>query len=231
MHTAGLRPGHSYRSIAAAPLAFSSDLWRTTNANPRWLQLTEYVEPIAEDFVVDDHVVDDHIPPRAGGCCGRLVICVQQASAGCADLQLKTGGRRLEPEPVLCVRARPGGKTQVQPCSRHLREEVVDTDQEPELAGGRPLVSERGRKRGLPGARCTIEDDHLPRRSHGPTVVVGVQPPKNSCGPGVPRGAAIRAAESKGEIAPDHASCAPRSSNGRRGRFTAHVPSRRAGAS
>jgi hypothetical protein len=183
VHAVGLGASHPYRSIATAPLAFGSDLGRATNTNPRRLQLPKYIEPIAEDFVVDDHVIDDHIQPRTSGRCGRVVVCVQQASAGCADLQLRTSGGRLEPEPVVCVRARAGSKTQVQPCGRHLRKEVVDADQEPELASDRPLVSKRGRKRRLPGARRTIEDDQPSRRSHEPTVVLRLERvPATPCG-------------------------------------------------
>src|SRR4029450_11146412 len=83
MHAVGLRARHTHRTMAAPQLAFGSDLGRATNCHPRRLQLVEYLEPIAEYFIVDDDVVDDHVQPGAGGCRDRAVVCVQQPSTGC----------------------------------------------------------------------------------------------------------------------------------------------------
>ena len=128
------------------------------------------------DLRVDDHVVHDDVQAGMRCGCDRRSVDVQQLTTEPADPQRRAGRRRLEPETVGGVLSASARQAEVEPLGRQLGQDVVDADQQPEVAHRGATISERCRDRRLPGARRAVEDAPLcllrPRRIR-PCVTCG----------------------------------------------------------
>jgi hypothetical protein len=177
------------KSITSSSVSFLGHLGRAPDAHPHNVQTVERAGPIGPARPVDDHLVHNDVETDMSRCGYRALVRAEHLPTNATDVNARPFLRHFKTNPVGREWSAVGSCAL--PLARDLGQDIIDPDQEPEVASCRTLIAKRRCECRLPRARRAVQDHNSAPFLHGRIV------PDPSSGVSLPAKATKRAGDAE----------------------------------